>query len=529
MRTLIFILIFHAPGFIFSQDCNEYLQKGHDAYSSAPKQAIIYYEQAINCQPVYPEAQYWLAMTHYKLGDNRTSADGFSKALEQGYNRSDALLYRAYSHFNLENLHQAISDLTLVEAIDDKNRVNAIYWRGRSHYALKQYNESAADFLKAASLGYDRSEVMLYLGYSNWMLNKDEETVQNLSAVINIGDKYVKEALFWRGRSYYEQRNYKVALTDFNEALLQGYNMSDALLYRGFCYYMLQDYEMAKADLEKVAAMNDHNYESAKKWADISSEKIQQWSSSLTASTGDEKPKIYAVIAGVARYNHIRSLSYTDDDAYKLSMFFKGPEGGSLPDDQLVILIDEDATKQNIIKSLENTFAKAGPNDVVFFYFAGHGKDGAFLPIDYNGYDNELTHASISEIFQKSKAKHKICIADACHSGSMDRSTRDAGVANVLETYYDAWQNSSGGMALMMSSKSEETSLEIRGFRQGVFSYFLIKGLKGEADLDNNKIVTIQEIYTYVNNQVREYTGYSQNPVINGSFDRNMPVSVVRQ
>lgn len=81
----------------------------------------------------------------------------------------------------------------------------------------------------------------------------------------------------------------------------------------------------------------------------------------------------------------------------------------------------------------------------------------------------------------------------------------------------------------MMSSKAEETSIEYRGLRQGVFSYYLIKGLKGEANKDNDKIITVTELYDYVKQNVQTYTSYKQTPVINGNYDKNMPIAVIRK
>ncbi len=84
------------------------------------------------------------------------------------------------------------------------------------------------------------------------------------------------------------------------------------------------------------------------------------------------------------------------------------------------------------------------------------------------------------------------------------------------------------GTALIMSSKADETSLESAGLRQGVFSHFLIRGLKGEADKDKNKTVTVEELYEFVAQNVRDYTGNRQSPVIKGTYDPVMPVSAVR-
>jgi hypothetical protein len=237
--------------------------------------------------------------------------------------------------------------------------------------------------------------------------------------------------------------------------------------------------------------------------------------------------KVWAVVVGVADYNHMPALRYTDDDAYRFLIFLKSPEGGALTDDQVQVLINEDATKQNIENAMRDVFAKAGPNDLVMLYFSGHGLKGSFLPIDFDGYNNKLYHEEVNAIFDESQAKYKLCIADACHSGSL-LTMKSGEVSNTLETYYKTLAQATPGTALLMSSKSDETSLESSGLRQGVFSHFLIRGLKGEADANADKIVTIQELFSFIDKNVREYTGDRQTPLIKGDYDFNMTVSVVR-
>ncbi|MEO1053252.1 MAG: caspase family protein [Bacteroidota bacterium] len=521
---------------VLGQDCKDLLSSAHDLYNKDNfTRAIAAYDKAIDCDMLQKSAHYWRARALYKEKRYAEARTGFTKALEMGYDREDALLQRGYANWMEKDYEKAVEDLAIVGRIGGDNASSAYYWSGRSYYELKKYEESRYNFTQALILGYDdKPSAYLYRGFSNWM-NKDyEDAVQDLTEVINIGEDDLVDAYFWRGRTKYELDQFSSAKSDFNVALQKGYNESTALLWRGYSSWMIEDYQATVRDLDKVKRFNDDNYEYAKKWSDKAKQKLAMFSETSTASTNNydysstDKPKVYAVIVGVARYNHINSLNYTDDDAYKLAMFMKSPEGGAIPDERMSLLIDEDATKANILSAMKRTFSKARQNDVIFFYFSGHGKDGAFLPIDYDGYNNALAHADISSIFKSSPAKHKIAIADACHSGSLDRSERDAGVANVLETYYDAWENSYGGMALMMSSKASETSIEFRGIRQGVFSHYLIRGMKGEADKDANKVVTIKELYGFVNEQVRKYTNYHQNPVINGSFDPNMPVAVVK-
>lgn len=236
--------------------------------------------------------------------------------------------------------------------------------------------------------------------------------------------------------------------------------------------------------------------------------------------------KIWSVIIGVANYKHMPVLRYTDDDAYRIYAFLKSPEGGAVADEQIKVLVDEAASKQNILSAIREVFFKASPNDLVMLYFSGHGVTGAFLPIDYDGLNNKLYHEEINGLLRQCKAKYKLCIADACHSGSMLVSRNAEAATSTIAGFYSTLAQAQAGTALIMSSKSEETSLEASGLRQGVFSHFLIRGLKGEGDVNNDKIVTIQELFEFVYQNVRTYTGNQQSPIIRGDYDHKMIVSI---
>lgn len=237
-------------------------------------------------------------------------------------------------------------------------------------------------------------------------------------------------------------------------------------------------------------------------------------------------PRIWAVIIGVSSYGHMPVLRYPDDDAYRIFAFLKSPEGGAIPDEQIRILVDEDATHQRITSTMRQIFGKAGKEDLVILYFSGHGLRGSFLPIDYDGMNNQLFHDEINGILGQSQAKYKLCIADACHSGSL--LAMRGREPQILTQFYENLARAQPGTALIMSSKSDETSLESSGLRQGVFSHFLIRGLKGEADQNLDKKVSVKELYNFVFNNVRTYTGNRQSPVLQGNFDPEMPVAVVR-
>jgi uncharacterized caspase-like protein len=241
----------------------------------------------------------------------------------------------------------------------------------------------------------------------------------------------------------------------------------------------------------------------------------------------DADVRVWALVVGVGRYAHMPTLKYTDDDAYHFYSFLKSPEGGALKDEQVRVLIDEDATRDNILRTMRQLFMKADENDVVMLYFSGHGLEGSFIPVDYDGFNNKLRHDDIKAIFEESKAKHKVCMADACFSGSL-LAMKGTKIDVALDKYYKEFENTKGGMALLMSSKSEEYSLEDHGLRSGIFSHYMIKGLKGEADTDKNKIITIKELYDFTYKNVRTYTAGAQTPSISGNFDPKMPIAVIR-
>lgn len=249
-------------------------------------------------------------------------------------------------------------------------------------------------------------------------------------------------------------------------------------------------------------------------------------------SEASQNVKIWAVVVGVSRYTAMPSLKFTDDDAYRFYTFLRSVEGGQIPENQISILVDEDATRDNILRKMREQFLKADQNDVVLLYFSGHGLDGCFLPMDYDGYNNKLRHEEIKKIFQQSKAKHKLCIADACHSGSLNLGNANLAakgpVPVTLQRYYQAFEDADGGIALLMSSKAEELSLEDQGLRQGVFTFYVLQGLKGRADANNDRLITIKELYSYVYGKVREYTAGAQTPVLTGTYDDAMPVAVRR-
>jgi len=249
----------------------------------------------------------------------------------------------------------------------------------------------------------------------------------------------------------------------------------------------------------------------------------------LTNSMGEVS--IYAVVVGVGNYRWMPQLEYTDDDAAIFYDHLKRAEGGALPDDHIALLLNENATRQNIVYALQQLSRQADANDVFIFYFSGHGLQGSFLPIDFDGFRNQLSHEEVLQILAGSQAKQKLCIADACFSGTLeydDTFAAKGGSITATKCYYDAFENTNSGTALLMSSNPTEVSMEDRALRHGVFTYFMMRGMNGAADFDHNQIVSIQELFNYVYHYVSEHTKGKQSPVLTGDYDNRFPVAYTR-
>ena len=238
-------------------------------------------------------------------------------------------------------------------------------------------------------------------------------------------------------------------------------------------------------------------------------------------------PKMYALVVGVALYNHTKSLKYTDDDAYRVYAFLKSPEGGALRDEQITLLIDEAATRSSILTAMDQISRKAGKDDIIFVYLSGHGLQGTFVPHDFDGRNNLIAYREFLDKMESSAGKHKIFITDACHSGSMLASAKSP-LDDQIALFYEQFEQTKSSTAFISSSKSEEVSLEHGGMRQGIFSHYLIRGLKGEANSNQDKVVTVGELYRFISSGVKKYTAGAQNPVISGTYDPGMPVAMVR-
>ncbi|KPA17554.1 membrane protein containing Peptidase C14, caspase catalytic domain protein [Candidatus Magnetomorum sp. HK-1] len=267
---------------------------------------------------------------------------------------------------------------------------------------------------------------------------------------------------------------------------------------------------------------------------DIENESI---SKTISVYRDSEQGELWGVVIGINRYasTKIPPLKYARNDAESFASYLKNTMG--MDSNHLIELYDEKATLKNI-KSNLGTFLHKKANkkeDTVYIFYAGHGaperddsnkyKDGIakyILPFDAELNDlfsTALDMDTIAVIFKRIRAQRVFFIADSCYSGtSGGRSIvafNDTGNrANISSQFLQRIINSGKGRVVLASSEAGEVSQESDKLKHGFFTYYLLEGLTGKADVDQDQMVDVNEAYRYVSNKVPDATNSGQNPVL---------------
>jgi hypothetical protein len=249
----------------------------------------------------------------------------------------------------------------------------------------------------------------------------------------------------------------------------------------------------------------------------------------------------WAVVIGVSEYHDSRipSLRYAASDAYSFYTWLTSPDGGRYPPSRVKLMVNEQASGQAIREALFIWLKQAIEEDMVVVFFAGHGSPESpdslenlfLLPYDAH-YESIATTGfpmwDIETALKRFiKANKVVVIADACHAGGVGEAfdiARRAGRGmkmNPISTGLQSLSKAGAGVCAISASDEKQFSQEGKqwGGGHGVFTHFLIRGLKGEADYTHDKRVTLGELIPYLSEQVRRATRNAQCPTVAGKFD----------
>ena len=81
-------------------------------------------------------------------------------------------------------------------------------------------------------------------------------------------------------------------------------------------------------------------------------------------------------------------------------------------------------------------------------------------------------------------------------------------------------QNVPDGFTILSAAKGDQTSQSLEEAKHGLFSYFLMRGLEGDADANNDNQITAGELHSFVTDRVERHSGFKQTPDLQGDAGR---------
>lgn len=253
-----------------------------------------------------------------------------------------------------------------------------------------------------------------------------------------------------------------------------------------------------------------------------------------------ERGTIWSAVIGINDYQSARDLKYAVNDARGFAAYLTDQVG--VPRDHVFLLTDAAASKTKI-ESLLGTQLKraASEDDSVIIFYAGHGAvetdpsnpdgDGFekyLLPYDAqldDLYASSISMNDIRTIFGRIRAKRLIFISDTCYSGSAGGRTllTAKSRANLSDRFMDRISHGKGRV-IISSCSANEVSKEDDALGHGIFSYYLLEGLRGKADQDGDGIITVDELFAFLSRTVPGASGQDQHPVKKGEMEGELVI-----
>lgn len=238
------------------------------------------------------------------------------------------------------------------------------------------------------------------------------------------------------------------------------------------------------------------------------------------------RPTAIALIIGIEQYKNAPSAEYAENDARTFYDYATNALG--VPASRVKLLTGADATKGDIDAAVLTWLTPQvikGQTEV-FVFFSGHGlasddgKDLFLLPRDGNRAllgRTAVRRKELIEMIVGSGAKSATLFLDTCYSGgtrgkeSLVASARPIAIAAKDEAI-------PGNVTILAASANDQLSSSLPAAQHGLFSYFLMKGLEGEAAASDHTI-TAAKLEAYLAERIpREAAklGHTQMPQLVG-------------
>jgi hypothetical protein len=210
----------------------------------------------------------------------------------------------------------------------------------------------------------------------------------------------------------------------------------------------------------------------------------------ISVNRVETRKNIWAVIIGIDAYEHVLPLKYAINDAK--AFYHHLVNRSQIPSENVTLLLDREASLRRLRSTLGTQLKnKAGKEDMVILYFAGHGAtetdvqspdgDGLekyLLPYDADPkdlYASAMPMRELSYIFNRIRSERLVFIVDSCYSGASGGRTIPAGTfrASISEAFLDRITGGRGRI-ILTASAANEVSAEKDELQHGVFTYQII-------------------------------------------------------
>lgn len=229
----------------------------------------------------------------------------------------------------------------------------------------------------------------------------------------------------------------------------------------------------------------------------------------------------HAVVIGVNDYTDegIPDLRMAEADARAVHSVLTDPAIGGVPARQAALLLGRSATTREVKRAI-NRLKTLPARSTIFIYFSGHGMtesgDGYWLTQDAEANDlaaSAVSDTEIRKLLGDIRAERLLVMIDACYASATVNGTRDApkSLQNVLGKF------TGKGHAVLSAAGNGEEALEANDLHHSVFTYYLLEGLRGKADVNDDGVVVLPELTDYldahVSDEARRRKGI-QKPVV---------------
>ena len=215
----------------------------------------------------------------------------------------------------------------------------------------------------------------------------------------------------------------------------------------------------------------------------------------------------YAIVIGIEQYRQkLPKADYAVSDAKLVSEYLSRVMG--YQEENIVTLTNENATKGDLEKYFDQWLKNVvDKNGTVFVYYSGHGApnaatgDAYLVPYDGDPAFIEQTGYSLKRLYEnlaKLPAKNIIVALDSCFSGAGGKSVSAKGSRALVRVE----KTSALNIAVLTASLDNQISSSYEDKGHGVFTYFLLKGVKEMLGEDKNSKLELGELYNYIKPQV---------------------------